>query len=72
MADDELMPRALHTARAIAANDAFSVWMTKRGAWANAEAPSLAQALELENRSQILAQSTGNLQRAAEAFAAHK
>ena len=62
------MARALHTARLIAANDAFGVWMTKRGGWANAEAPSLAQAIELENRSQILAQSTGSLQRAAEAF----
>lgn len=66
--DEELMARALHTARLIAANDAFGVWMTKRGGWANAEAPSLAQAIELENRSQILAQSTGSLQRAAEAF----
>lgn len=72
VADERLMPRVMETARAIAANDAFSVWMTKRGAWANAEAPSLAQALELENRSQILAQSTGGLQRAAEAFIARK
>lgn len=70
--DDELMPRALATAREIAANDAFGVWMTKRGGWANAEAPSLQQAIELENRSQILAQSTGGLQRAAEALLARR
>ncbi len=68
VADDQLLPRALATARAIAANDAFAVWMTKRGGWANAEAAGLAQAVELENRSQILAQSTGSLQRAAEAL----
>jgi enoyl-CoA hydratase len=66
--DADLLPRALATARAIAANDAFGVWMTKRGGWANAEAPGLAQAIELENRSQILAQSTGGLQRTAEAL----
>lgn len=70
--DDDLMPRALATAREIAANDAFGVWMTKRGGWANAEAPSLQQAIELENRSQILAQSTGGLQRAAEALLARR
>lgn len=70
--DDQLMPRALATAREIAANDAFGVWMTKRGGWANAEAPSLQQAIELENRSQILAQSTGALQRAAEALLAKR
>jgi len=70
--DDQLLPRALATAREIAANDAFGVWMTKRGGWANAEASSLQQAIELENRSQILAQSTGGLQRAAEALLARK
>lgn len=70
--DEQLMPRALESARAIVANDAFGVWMTKRGGWANAEAPSLAQAIELENRSQILAHSTGGLQRAADAFVARK
>ncbi|MCC6248743.1 MAG: enoyl-CoA hydratase/isomerase family protein [Rubrivivax sp.] len=70
--DEALLPRALDTARQIVAHDAFGVWMTKRGGWANAEAPSLAQAIELENRSQILAQSTGSLQRAAEAFIARK
>lgn len=70
--DETLMSRALETARAIAANEAFGVWMTKRGGWANAEAPSLAQALELENRSQILAQSTGSLARQADAFIARR
>ncbi len=70
--DDQLLPRALATAREIVANDAFAVWMTKRGAWANLEAPGLAQAIELENRSQILARGTGALQRAAEALLARR
>ena len=70
--DDELLPRALDTARQIAANDAFAVWMTKRGGWANAESASLQAAIELENRTQILARTTGELQRAAEALLARR
>ena len=63
---DQLLPRALEMARSIAANSEFGVWMTKRGTWANVEAASLQAAIELENRTQILARSTGELQRAAE------
>ena len=70
--DAGLLPRALDVARAIAANDAFGVWMTKRGAWANVEAGSLQAAIELENRTQILARSTGGLQRAAQALLARR
>ncbi|SEB21992.1 enoyl-CoA hydratase/isomerase family protein [Variovorax sp. YR216] len=66
--DDALMPRALEMAQSIAANSAFAVWMTKRGGWANLESASLAAAIELENRTQILARSTGDLQRAAQAL----
>lgn len=66
--DEQLLPRALETARQIAANASFAVWMTKRGGWANAEAGSLQAAIELENRTQILARTTGELQRAAEAL----
>lgn len=66
--DAELMPRALALAREIAAHDAFAVWMTKRGGWANLEAPGLHAAMELENRTQILARSTGELARAARRF----
>ncbi len=72
VADDELLPRALETARQIAANSSFAVWMTKRSGWANAESPSLAAAIELENRTQILARTTGDLQRAAEALLARR
>lgn len=66
--DGELLPRALETARLIAAHEPFAVWMTKRGGWANAEAGSLQAAIELENRTQILARTTGELQRAAAAL----
>jgi enoyl-CoA hydratase len=66
--DARLLPRALEVARSIVVHDAFAVWMTKRGGWANAEAASLQAALELENRTQVLARSTGALGRAADAF----
>jgi enoyl-CoA hydratase len=70
--DAQLLPRALALASEIAGNDAFGVWMTKRGAWANAEAASLQAAMELENRTQMLARTTGQLARAAERFAASR
>ena len=70
--DERLLPRAFEVARAIAANSAFGVWMTKRGVWANAETGSLQAAIELENRTQILARTTGELARAAEAHIARR
>ncbi|HMM09130.1 MAG TPA: enoyl-CoA hydratase-related protein [Paracoccus solventivorans] len=62
-----LMPAALELAETIAENGRLNTWLTKRGMWANLEAGSLAAAIELENRSQILMQGTGNLERVARA-----
>ncbi|WP_256735031.1 enoyl-CoA hydratase-related protein [Variovorax sp. dw_954] len=70
--DAALLPRALEIARAIRANSAFGVWMTKRGTWANAEAGSLQAAIELENRTQILTRTTGELARAAQDLLARR
>jgi enoyl-CoA hydratase len=70
--DDRLLPRALEIARMIAANSAFGVWMTKRGAWANVESASLQGAIELENRMQILARTTGELADAARALVSRR
>lgn len=71
--DDAALPaRALEVARAIAANSAFGVWMTKRGTWANAETGSLQAAIELENRTQILSRTTGELAHAAERLLARR
>ncbi len=70
--DDRLMPRAMEIARSIAANSAFGVWMTKRGGWANVEAGSLQAAIELENRTQILTRTTGELNKAAALLAQRK
>ena len=72
VADDQVVPRALAVARAIAANSAFGVWTTKRGVWANAETGSPQAAIELENRTQGLARTTGELTRAAEALLARR
>lgn len=68
--DEDLLAQALALARQIAANSSFAVWMTKRGMWANIEASSLQAAIELENRTQILARTTGELKAAAEAMLA--
>jgi enoyl-CoA hydratase len=61
--DERLLPRALELAALVAQNSAFGVWMTKRGIWANLEAGSLQAAIELENRTQILARTTGDMAR---------
>jgi enoyl-CoA hydratase len=42
--------------------------MTKWGMWANLEASSMSAAIELENRTQILARSTGVLKAKALVF----
>jgi enoyl-CoA hydratase len=70
--DAQLLPRAIELAQSIAANSAFGVWMTKRGGWANIESASLASAIELENRTQILTRTTGELKRAADALLARR
>jgi len=70
--DARLLARAVELASMIVANSAFGVWMTKRGMWANLEAGSLQAALELENRTQMLARTTGDMDRAVRARFADK
>ena len=59
---------ALALANQVAANTEYGVWMTKRGLWANVDAPSIRHALELENRTQVLGTFTGNMTEAMVAF----
>lgn len=66
---EALLEAALTTARAIAANAEYGVWMTKKGLWSNVDAPSLRHAMELENRTQVLGTFTGSMQEAMQAFA---
>ncbi len=64
-----LLDTALEIAREIRANNEYGVWMTKKGLQANMDAPSLRHATELENRQQVLASFTGNMEEAFTAFA---
>jgi len=59
---------ALETARLIVRNNEYGVWMTKVGLWSNLNASSLRQAMELENRTQVLGVFTGNMREAVQAF----
>ena len=59
---------AIALADKVAANTEYGVWMTKRGLWANVDAPSIRHALELENRTQVLGTFTGNMSEAMVAF----
>lgn len=65
---DELLPACEELAAAIAGNSEFGVYMTKIGMRANLDAPSLRHAMELENRTQVLATFTGNMTEAGKAF----
>lgn len=66
--DEGLLDAALETAGLLLANAPLGVILTKQAMWANVDAPSLEAALHLENRNQILASQTGDLEEAATAF----
>jgi len=66
--DGEETQAAIDLAAQVAANTEYGVWMTKRGLWANIDAPSIRHALELENRTQVLGTFTGNMTEAMIAF----
>ena len=65
----EILDLALDTAEEMTTKlSCFGVMMTKQSMWSNMEISSLAAAIELENRNQLLAGYTGNLDEAIEAF----
>jgi enoyl-CoA hydratase len=66
--DDELLDAAMSTAGLIVANSPFGVWMTKEVMWSNLETSSLHAGIDLENRTQILASTTGDMGEAVAAF----
>jgi enoyl-CoA hydratase len=67
--DNLVVERALELAGLLCSYTAFGVEMTKQVMWANLDAPSLEVALHLENRTQILAGTGGEIMEAATAFA---
>jgi enoyl-CoA hydratase/carnithine racemase len=58
---DQLMDRALVTARQVVSNPPLAVWMTKETMWQTIDAPSMRHALDMENRTQIMCTQTGEL-----------
>jgi enoyl-CoA hydratase len=68
----ELLDAALELAGAIMANSPFAVEMTKQVLHRNIDAPSLETALELENRTQVLATRTEDMGEALAAFLAKR
>ena len=66
--DDHLLDSAIETARLIAGNSPFGVWMTKEVSTANMGPVSLETAIDLENRTQILTTHTKDQKEAVRAF----
>jgi len=64
----ELDGAALALAHSIAAHAEYGVWMTKKTLWSSVQASSLRQAMELENRTQVLGTFTGGMDAMREAF----
>jgi enoyl-CoA hydratase/carnithine racemase len=56
--DERLLDHALELAGQIASHSALAVQMTKQALKVNVDAPSLAAALEVENRNQVITHAT--------------
>jgi enoyl-CoA hydratase/carnithine racemase len=65
---EQLLDRALVTARAIARHTPLGAWMTKETMWQAIDAPSLRSALDMENRTQVMCAATGGVSDAIAAF----
>lgn len=72
LAQESVVDDALSVAESLCGYGKFGVESTKQVLWANLEAPSLEAALQVENRSQILSSTSGELREAAAAFATRK
>ncbi len=72
LAQESVVDDALAVAETLCGYGKFGVESTKQVLWANLEAPSLDAALQVENRSQILSSTSGELREAAAAFASRK
>jgi enoyl-CoA hydratase/carnithine racemase len=72
ISEGAVLDDALAIAETLCGFGKFGVESTKQVLWANLEASSLEAALQVENRSQILASTSGELREAAAAFANRK
>jgi enoyl-CoA hydratase len=66
--DGDTVNAALNIAHQICANSPFGVWMTKEASWASREIPGFQAAIDLENRTQILASYSEDQREAIGAF----
>jgi len=66
--DDRVIDVAVSKAREIAAHSPLAVWMTKETMWQTVDSPSLRHALDIENRTQVMCASTGDLGNSFAAF----
>jgi enoyl-CoA hydratase len=66
--DGEVLDAAFEAAAKIAANSPTGVWMTKEVMWSQLEVGSLQAGIDLENRTQVLCSTTGELAEAMSAF----
>jgi enoyl-CoA hydratase len=66
--DGDVVDAALDVADEIIANSQFGVWMTKEVMWSQLEIGSLQAGIDLENRTQILCSTTGDLAERMQAF----
>jgi enoyl-CoA hydratase len=67
--DGEALGAALEIADTLCGYSEFGLTMTKEVMWANVDAPNIESAIDLENRTQILASTTGDVARAVADFA---
>lgn len=67
--DGSVLDAALEIADTLCTYSPFGVVMTKQVMWANVDAGNIEAAIHLENRTQILASTTGDVMEAASAFA---
>ncbi len=68
VAREQLLEQAIDLGAMITDNSEYGVYMTKIGMWANLDAPSFRNAMQLENRTQVLGCFTGNMTEAGKAF----
>jgi enoyl-CoA hydratase len=66
--DNELLAAAVSKAREIACHSPLAVWMTKETMWQTVDAPSLRHALDIENRTQVMCNTNGDLANSFAAF----
>jgi enoyl-CoA hydratase/carnithine racemase len=66
--DNELRATAVAKAREIACHSPLAVWMTKETMWQTVDAPSLRHALDIENRTQVMCATSGDLANSFAAF----